>query len=588
LLVDTSNAPGEGIVSESIQYKGIADNYTLSDAVPVAELYSDASTATGNPAVSTRSVGVNGGTAAAFTYDLAKSVIALHQGNQAWAGDNRDGAAPVRSNDMFFGAKTGNIQPDWVDLNKIHIPQADEQQRLLANVITEAAKDRKPLPRFWYLPYGREAAMVMAGDDHGMSNANGEESVFAKFLNESPTNCVLEKWECIRGSDYNYTAAAMTPTRSLQLHNLGFEMASHPPDGSGCADFASFSQLQTQMEISLDTWRLKYTSSPNQRSARWHCYVWSDWDSMPRVSHENGIRYDLNYVTYPSSWVGTRPALITGSGMNMRFIDADGDMLDVHQGVTNFENTVTGATAVNTVLSRATGAEGYYGIFGTHYDMTDTYHSTLFAAAQANDVPIISSDQALTWLDGRNSSAFTDVSGSDGRFTFGIEAGTGAQGLKAMMPIKDAEGTLSSITLDGGAVSYQSQEVKGVQYAVFDGAPGSYVATYSDYDPNAGSSGNGSGSSTSSGSPKKRTITAQNTADSAVADEAPADDEVNLTTTSPEETEEQVENNGQTAKAGGGVSWVLWLVIILLILAGLGTWLFFWLRRRRENRQITW
>ena len=29
----------------------------------------------------------------------------------------------------------GDIQPDWIDLNKVAIPQADEQQRLLANLI---------------------------------------------------------------------------------------------------------------------------------------------------------------------------------------------------------------------------------------------------------------------------------------------------------------------------------------------------------------------------------------------------------------------------------------------------------------------
>jgi hypothetical protein len=32
---------------------------------------------------------------------------------------------------MFFGIN----QPDWIDLNKVAIPQADEQQRLLANLI---------------------------------------------------------------------------------------------------------------------------------------------------------------------------------------------------------------------------------------------------------------------------------------------------------------------------------------------------------------------------------------------------------------------------------------------------------------------
>ncbi len=46
------------------------------------------------------------------------------------------------------------------------IPQADEQQRLLANLIVTMARDRKPLPHFWYLPRGEKAAIVMTGDDH--------------------------------------------------------------------------------------------------------------------------------------------------------------------------------------------------------------------------------------------------------------------------------------------------------------------------------------------------------------------------------------------------------------------------------------
>ena len=42
----------------------------------------------------------------------------------------------VRPDDMFFGAKAGDVQPDWLDPSKIAIPQADEQQRLLVNLIT--------------------------------------------------------------------------------------------------------------------------------------------------------------------------------------------------------------------------------------------------------------------------------------------------------------------------------------------------------------------------------------------------------------------------------------------------------------------
>ncbi|MEI9808764.1 MAG: Ig-like domain-containing protein [Bacteroidota bacterium] len=123
LLVNTATGPGAGIVNQTIQFHGVANLHTLSGATSLAALYSAAGTATSNPAVTTRSVGANGGTAVAFTYDLAKSIIYTRQGNPAWAGQKRDGQIdPVRSDDMFF--------PDWVDFNKIAIPQADEQQRL--------------------------------------------------------------------------------------------------------------------------------------------------------------------------------------------------------------------------------------------------------------------------------------------------------------------------------------------------------------------------------------------------------------------------------------------------------------------------
>ena len=50
------------------------------------------------------------------------------------------------------------MQPDWVNTTKIAIPQADEQQRLLVNLITLMERDKLPLPHFWYLPRGQKAA----------------------------------------------------------------------------------------------------------------------------------------------------------------------------------------------------------------------------------------------------------------------------------------------------------------------------------------------------------------------------------------------------------------------------------------------
>ncbi|MEI9808756.1 MAG: hypothetical protein WDO16_13350 [Bacteroidota bacterium] len=81
----------------------MANLHALSGATSLATLYSNASTATAYPAVTTRTVGANGGVAVAFTYDLAKSIIYTRQGNPAWAGQKRDGQIdPIRSDDLFF------------------------------------------------------------------------------------------------------------------------------------------------------------------------------------------------------------------------------------------------------------------------------------------------------------------------------------------------------------------------------------------------------------------------------------------------------------------------------------------------------
>ena len=75
--VDTGAPPGQGIVGQTIQYHGTADRYATAGAQTIATLYSDPTTATSSPAVTMRSVGSAGGHAAAFSYDLARSIEIL-------------------------------------------------------------------------------------------------------------------------------------------------------------------------------------------------------------------------------------------------------------------------------------------------------------------------------------------------------------------------------------------------------------------------------------------------------------------------------------------------------------------------------
>jgi len=116
LLVNTAAAPGAGIVGQPIQFHGTADRYVVSGATFVATLYSSANTPTSSPAVTIRTRIGSGGTAAAFTYDLARSIVYTRQGNPAWAGQARVGqGGPIRGVDMFYGNASFDPEPDWVD-----------------------------------------------------------------------------------------------------------------------------------------------------------------------------------------------------------------------------------------------------------------------------------------------------------------------------------------------------------------------------------------------------------------------------------------------------------------------------------------
>ena len=102
-------APGSS--AETMQFHGTADRYTLTGATAVATLYSNAIDRDDGPGRHAAHRRHDGGQAAAFTYDLARSVVYTRQGNPAWAGQERDGLAPIRSDDLFFGAKPATCSP---------------------------------------------------------------------------------------------------------------------------------------------------------------------------------------------------------------------------------------------------------------------------------------------------------------------------------------------------------------------------------------------------------------------------------------------------------------------------------------------
>jgi hypothetical protein len=476
LLIDTSGDPGAGLVSQTIQFHGAADLYTLNGATALATLYSDATTPTTYPALTLRAVGGGGGGggyAVAFTYDLARSVVYTRQGNPAWVGQDRDGRG-FRAQDMFYGAASGDVQPDWIDLNKVAIPQADEQQRLLAKLIQRM--DGMPLPRFWYFPRMKKAIVIMTGDDEGSGQTPGR---WDHYIAQSPAGCSVADWECVRGSSY-IIGISGTDAQALYYTNLGFELGVHV--NTGCAGWTP-SQLENYYSTQLAAFQAAFPSIPAPASERTHCIAWSDWDTNAHVQATHNIRLDTNYYYWPPEWVQNRPGYFTGSGMMMRFADLDGTMVDNYQSATQIpdESGLSLPYAIDAMLDKALGQEGYYGAIDCNMHTTSAGHSgsdAIVASAQARGIPVVSGRQMAEWLDGRNGSKFGDMTWDGNVLGFSVTAASGARNLKGMVPRISSVGALTGITRGGTPIPYTTETIKAVEYAIFDATSGVYAASY--------------------------------------------------------------------------------------------------------------
>ncbi|HEX7286052.1 MAG TPA: MBG domain-containing protein [Candidatus Angelobacter sp.] len=471
MAISTASGPGAGITGESLQFHDAADLYTLSGATRIATLYSNSTTALSNPAVGLNNFG--DGQAAFFAYDLARSVVFTRQGNPAWSGQERDGVAPIRPNDLFFGGTA----PDYLDLSKVAIPQADEQQRLLANMILTMNLTRRPLPRLWYLPRGLKAAVVMTGDDHGNGGTAGR---WDQYIAASPANCSVDNWECVRSTSYVYSDVPMSRQKAQQYSSQGFELALHLL--TECVDLTP-GLLQSSFTNQLAAFATTWPAMPAPQTSRTHCVLWNDYDTVPQVELAHGIRFDSNYYYWPGTWILGRPGFMNGSGLPMRFATRNGALVDVYQAATQMtdESGQSYPFTIDTLLDNALGPLGYYGVFtaNMHTDSVDSAGSeAIVASAQARGVPIVSAQQMLTWLDGRNSSTISAVSWDGINLVFQLQVAPGANGLEVMIPVSVGQAPLTRVLFNGSPVPFPRHWIKGIQYAFVGGATGTYRVSY--------------------------------------------------------------------------------------------------------------
>jgi hypothetical protein len=464
LLVSTSTAIGQGIVAETMQFHGEADHYSLAGASVIATLYSNATTPTSYPAIVGYYYG--SGHTVAFTYDLAKSIVLMRQGNPDWAWQERDGVNGIRALDMFVGQ---GGEPNWIDSSKVHIPQADEQMRVLSHAIEWLNADRRPLPRLWYFPDRGKGMLIMTGDSEGCGTA-----------------CVNAPMQHVRSYGGYYTAYLLgtqpDPTAVADWVADGHEIAVHYND-TGEASSPTWAGMWAVYDAMTQAHINAYGIAP--RTVRNHWILWVGWSEQAEIEVAHGIQLDTNYYHY-GSWAGG-PGHFTGSGLPMKFSDENGQVLDIYQANTQLPDEWWGGGIDNTfqtLIDRSIDQEAYAFLTANfHPPSYGGYQAdagNAMAYANSRGVPIWSAEMLLDFLLMRDGASFENITWADDQLSFRLNAPDPGEGLTVMVPNEYQGASLTGITKDGASESYTVETIKGREYALVTTASGVYdfLASY--------------------------------------------------------------------------------------------------------------
>jgi hypothetical protein len=469
--LNAATAFADGFPTTTLPFHGQAINYTaVSEATTLATLFSNSSTPTSFPAV----IRFRG--TVTWAYDLARSVVYTRQGNPANASD-RDGTPPYRTEDIFFNA---------IDRDKVNIPYADVQMRMLGRVISDLLADVMPLPRLWYFPGSNRTLMVVTSDSHG-----NPQSYF---------DLVISSVEARGGhvSIYMYGGASPSVSSTVSWRANGHEVGMHP------AGFQNGLTLDQAFQSNTNYFVLNGYGTPSS-TTRIHQLEWQGWVDAAKIEAFYGVRLDTSFYTWGPAvtYLDGHQAhgYVNGSGLPMRFIDQTGAIVPVYQQVTSVidEQLIVGsyseqmtpqqALSVTQQLIDDSQAGGYSAI-------TTQFHVDYFGFGEVRPWAEGTMDYARNlgipmwtterWLNYTTARAATTMSGfswnpAAQQLAFVVSVPANSESQSVALPGTYGGLGLSGVLIDGGSGSVTAQTITGRETRFLNIPSGSHtvVATYS-------------------------------------------------------------------------------------------------------------
>jgi len=492
-----SNHPASaGINSATLQIHSPANLYGLAGAESIAWLYSDRDTASEHPAIALNHFG--DGQAVAFVFDLAMSIAYMRQGDPEHVNEDADGLEGNRSVDMFV---------NWIDLERIEIPQADEQQRLFANILSQLSQ--QPLPRLWYFPEDKKSVLIVTGDSHS-NPAKFIEDVLTRVEERGGHMTVYYSPQIVSdaGRAARWTRFWLTDHVSFISEMLGDEFGSPTPFMMD--DWRARGHeitLHPYVDTGLDEWELYWKEftgrgyAPVSQTVRTHRILWTGWTETARLQASYGMRMNFDYYHVGPSlqkkngeWVNGH---LTGSGRPMKFIDEQGRIIDLYQQLTQLTDehlipmdvpgwggwpNLSAEQAVEVskyLLDRSVKYNDYCAIGGQfHIDPFQLggdpaekggvfLEGTLDYARQLG-VPILSAQEWLGFTDLRHDTDFVNMvwDPNASTLTFNLLPRNPSDStLTVLLPMRHTEKPIATVDVDGVTTSYSARLVLGsVEY----------------------------------------------------------------------------------------------------------------------------
>ena len=502
LSVDTSRAPGAGITSASLPIPRSRRTAMRSRApTSVAGLSS------GTPAVTRTRTGRRRARRRRLHLTTSRAPVVetgrATQRGRAWSATTTRSAssAPTTCSSATPRAasrgSTSRARPS---------PRRTNSSACSPTSITQRLRGRRSRAS-GTCPSGNKAAVVLTGDDHGRGSAGMPRAArsSASRRTRPPAHRAARSidWQCVtldvvhlprRRRLHVRPRRRCRPTRPRASRSHLHLKVAEP--GTTCSPFGSGSgAAATTARTQLAALRTAVGNVARRdlagRTAS--CGATATAQPQAELDARHPARHQLLLL---ARQLGRRPtpASFTGSGFPQRFADArrladrrlPGDDAAQRRAVpatwtttSPTEPTLAGRCSPTRSTQRRPTTASSPPTITTTAGRGARRRRRRQRRASAHGVPIVSAQQMLTWLDGRNASAFQGVAFNGGQLD--VQHRPGVRRARRCRPCSRSTGptgALLGLSRNAAAVATSTRTVKGIAYAVFDAQSGSYVATY--------------------------------------------------------------------------------------------------------------